>query len=63
MSKRIEHLYESPCYQCGKMKECDAKIAKVPELAELSKSIMSRADYDYKKCVIWNVITMEENAV
>ena len=60
MSKRIEHLYESPCYQCGKQYWCDEKVKRCPKLRDIVDYVMPRADYDYNKCVLYKVLKMEE---
>lgn len=53
MSRKIEHLYESPCFKCGKMQDCDKKIANNLKFMEVMDSVMPQADYDYHNCGIW----------
>lgn len=60
MNNRIEHLCESPCYQCGKQAQCDEKVARCAQLQDVVDYVFPRADYDYRKCVMWNVLKMEE---
>lgn len=60
MSKRIEYLHESPCYQCGVQDACIAKINRCKRLQEISDYVMPRADFDYHNCSIYNVIMMEK---
>ena len=59
MNKRIEHLSESPCYQCGKLKECEKIIDRCPALKDIVDCVMPRADFDYHKCSIWNALVLE----
>lgn len=61
MSKRITSLSESPCYKCGKLKECERKIAKNLTLGDIVTCVMPRADFDYHNCSIWKAIKMGEN--
>ena len=60
MSKRVEHLKESPCYQCGMAKECLSKITRNPSLQEIADYVMPRKDYQYQDCMIWKVLKMED---
>lgn len=60
MSERIESLSESPCYKCGKIEQCEAKIKRSPVLGDIVDCVMPRADFDYKKCAIWKAIMLEE---
>lgn len=60
MSKRIEHLYESPCYQCGKQYQCGEKVKRCHRLQDIVDYVMPRADYNYKKCMMYKVLKMEE---
>lgn len=60
MSKRIESLAESPCYQCGKIEQCEAKIKRSPVLGDIVDCVMPRADFDYKNCAIYKSLIMEE---
>lgn len=62
MSKRIEYLKDSPCYQCGVAKECMAKITRCPRLQEISDYVMPRAGYDYHNCMLYKVLMMEVNS-
>ena len=59
MSKRVEYLKESPCYQCGMAKECLAKITRCKPLQEIADYVMPRKDYQYQECMIWKVLKME----
>lgn len=59
MSKRIEYLKESPCYQCGMAQECVNKIVRCPRLQEISDYVMPRAGYDYHDCMLYKVLKME----
>lgn len=61
MSKRIEHLADSPCYKCGKIEQCEAKIARNPVLSDIVDCVMPRADFEYERCSIWKAIKMEED--
>lgn len=60
MNKRIEYLYESPCYQCGKQYQCSEKVKRCPCLQDIVDYVMPRADYDYKKCMMYRVLKVEE---
>lgn len=60
MSKRISCLAESPCYQCGKIEQCEAKIKKNPVLGDIVDCVMPRADFDFHNCSIWKAIVLEE---
>ena len=60
MSKRVEYLKESPCYQCGMAKECLAKITRCKPLQEIADYVMPRKDYQYQDCMIWKVLKMED---
>lgn len=60
MSKRIESLSESPCYKCGKIEQCGAKIKKSPVLGDIVDCVMPRVDFDFHNCSIWKAIMLEE---
>lgn len=60
MSKRINSLSESPCYQCGKINQCEKKIERNPILGDIVNCVMPRADFDYHNCSIWKAIMLEE---
>lgn len=53
MSKRVDNLYESPCYQCGFQYECDKKIERNPNLGDIKDSVFGNADFDFHDCGIW----------
>ena len=57
MSKRIEHLSESPCYQCGMSKDCEEKVARCQVLQEIVDYVEPRADYDYHDCPLYIALT------
>ena len=61
MSKRIESLSESPCYKCGKIEQCEAKIKRSPVLGDIVDYVMPRADFDFQDCGIWKAIMLEEH--
>nr|DAO00771.1 MAG TPA: hypothetical protein [Caudoviricetes sp.] len=61
MSQRIKSLAESPCYQCGKMEQCAAKVKRSPVLGDIVDCVMPRADFDYHGCSIYKAIILEEN--
>lgn len=61
MSKRIERLSESPCYQCGMNKECEEKVARCQILQEIVDYVEPRADFNYKECSLWRVLQIEGN--
>ena len=63
MSKRVEYLKESPCYQCGMSKECLAKITRCKPLQEIADYMLPRADVDYHECMLWKVLMMEKKNV
>lgn len=60
MSKRIKSLSESPCYKCGKIEQCEAKIKRSPVLGDIVDYVMPRADFDFHNCSIWKAIMLEE---
>lgn len=60
MSRRIEKLKESPCYQCGCRKKCQIKINKNPVIGVLRDNIFGDADFDYHKCGIWIALNAPE---
>ena len=60
MSQRIKSLAESPCYQCGKMEQCEQKIKRSPVLGDIVDCVMPRADFDYRDCSIWKAIMLED---
>lgn len=53
MSKRINYLYESPCYQCGFQYECYKKIENNLSLGDIKDSVFGNADFDFHDCGIW----------
>ena len=60
MSKRIQSLSESPCYKCGKIEQCEAKIKRNSILGDIVDCVMPRADFDFHNCSIWKAIMLEE---
>ena len=60
MSKRIKSLSESPCYKCGKIEQCEAKIKRSPVLGDSVDCVMPRADFDFHRCSIYKAIVLEE---
>lgn len=63
MSKRIEKLSDSPCYKCGKMKDCAVKVAKNQNLSEIVDFMFGNVDADFNWCPIYIALTapdMEE---
>ena len=61
MSKRIKSLSESPCYKCGKIEQCEAKIKRSPVLGDIVDCVMPRADFDYHNCSIYKSLIMGES--
>lgn len=62
MSKRINALYESPCWQCGKQSKCLEKIRRSPKLMEICDGVIGDAEFDYHDCSLWKSLMMEENS-
>lgn len=62
MSKRINTLHESPCWQCGMQEPCLAKIKRSPKLMEICDGIIGNAEFDYHDCSLWKSLMMEENS-
>ena len=60
MSKRIDNLYESPCYQCRFQYECDRKIERSPKLGDIKDSVFGNADFDFHDCGIWIALNAPE---
>lgn len=60
MSKRIENLKQSPCYQCGCMNKCGEKISRSPKLQEIEDMVFPNADFDYHECGIWIALNAPE---
>ena len=60
MSKRINYLYESPCYQCGFQHECDEKIESNPHLGDIKDGVFGNADFDFHDCPIWIALNAPE---
>ena len=60
MSKRIENLKQSPCYQCGCMNKCSEKISRSPKLQEIEDMVFPNADLDYHDCGIWIALNAKE---
>ena len=60
MSKRIDNLYESPCYQCGFQYECDKKIERSPKLGDIKDGVFGNAVFDFHDCGIWIALNAPE---
>ena len=60
MSKRINSLKESPCYQCHCEWECDERIKKNPALDVIRDNIFPDGDFDYHDCGIWIALNAPE---
>lgn len=60
MSKRIQHLEQSPCYQCDSSSECEEKIRRNNHLQEVQDYVFGRRWYDYKLCPIWIALNAPE---
>lgn len=60
MSKKIESLKQSPCYQCGCINKCGEKISRSPKLQEIEDMVFSNADFDYHDCGIWIALNAPE---
>ena len=60
MGERISKLSESPCYKCGKDKECMAKIKRNGRLWEIRDEIRPNKDFDFNKCGIYISLTCGE---
>ena len=60
MSKRVNYLYESPCYQCGFQYECGKKIENNPTLGYIKDGIFGNADFDFHVCGIWIALNVSE---
>ena len=60
MSKRINFLEESPCYQCHCEWECDEKIKKNPALDVIRDNIFPNADFNYHNCGIWIALNVKD---
>lgn len=57
MSKRIDKLSESPCYKCGKMKDCATKVANNQNLGGIVDFMFGNADADFHWCPIYIALT------
>ena len=60
MSKRINFLEESPCYQCHCEMQCDERIKKNPALDIIRDNIFPDADFDFHDCGIWIALNAPE---
>lgn len=60
MSKKIESLKQSPCYQCECMNKCSEKISGNPKLQEIQDAVFPNADFDYHDCGIWIALNAPE---
>lgn len=58
--KRIKNLEESPCIQCGCMKQCSKRIKRNPKLQEIMDNVFKNADFDYHDCGIWIALNAPE---
>ena len=60
MSKRIERLSDSPCYQCDCSIECENKIERAYKLQEIQDYVFGNAEYDYHDCPLWIALNAPE---
>ena len=60
MSKRIQHLEQSPCYQCDCSIECEKKIERSYKLQEIQDYVFEREGYDYHDCPLWIALNAPE---
>lgn len=60
MSKRVESLKESPCYQCGKQLECFAKADRSPKLWDIVDLVFANAEFDYNNCTIFKAFRLND---
>lgn len=60
MSKKIESLKQSPCYQCGYMNKCSEKTSGNPKLQEIEDMVFPNADFNYHDCGIWIALNAPE---
>lgn len=60
MSKRIEYLWESPCFRCCCDYECERKIKTSPNIGVIKDNIFGDTDFDYHNCGIWIALNAPE---
>lgn len=60
MSKRIEYLHESPCYQCGHMSQCNEKAQRIPAFKEIQDYMFANAELDYLDCPMYVALNAPE---
>ena len=60
MSKRIETLKESPCYQCGCQDKCLEKVRRSPKLMDICDMVIGNSEFDYHNCGIWVALNAPE---
>lgn len=60
MSRRIQHLYESPCNQCGCDIECDEKSRDNFAFLDIKDKTFGNADFDYHDCPLWIALNAPE---
>lgn len=60
MSKKIESLKESPCYNCPMATQCENKIKRSPVVSVVRDYVYSKADYDFHNCGIYISLTTDD---
>lgn len=59
-NERIVHLSESPCYQCGMMSSCIAKVQRCKSLQDIIDYVMPRKNFDFHDCSLYKVLVLEK---
>lgn len=58
MSKRIEKVKESPCFNCGLDELCDYKISRNKSFREIKDMVFWDKEFLYKDCPLYISLTV-----
>lgn len=58
--QRIKFLSESPCWKCGKHRQCARKVKRYPPFQEILDYVMPKSDFDFHNCGLYIAIVADE---
>lgn len=58
--RRINLLSESPCWRCGKHRQCASRVKRYPPFQEIVDYVMPKLGFDFHDCGLYIAITADE---
>lgn len=58
--QRINLLSESPCWQCGKHRQCARRVRRYPPFQDIVDCVMPQKDFDFHNCGLYIAISIDE---